>query len=948
MYRLFLLLFLLIGSYAFSQNAQTTITLTAGSVSVTSYSNKEVIIPGKTDLHIIGLSNQLNNSIVRLNSENAWLFIDNMRPSVVKDSILSKVYVNNALAKDSTNVRVCNYKQGTVIIPHNYSYKPLTVYTGQNYTGDSVSYALYTRYEGLGAVDNKIRSFKLKRGYMATLANASDGTGYSRVFIADKEDILVPVLNYLLDQSISFIRTFDWHWTTKKGWAGGPVETDQTNSTWRYDWGAGGLTTCNLEYSPIRVKLNYPGYNAIWNGTGFNNVLSLNEPDHPEQHKDDNGGNAVTVAQAIAQWPDLMKSGLRLGTPACTSFSWLYSFLDSCKARNYRVDFVAIHSYWGGMSASSWYSNLKYIHDRSGGLPIWITEWNNGANWTTESWTGGDPETFGNDANMNKQLNDIKAITNVLDTAHFIERYSIYNWVGYSRQMILTVDSTFMAKNPGYTNYAWLKTAPVLSSKTGKLLNGTSGIINTVLTPAGQYYKSNVSSISFNRVNEIIPSFKFDLTPSLTFAPLTKTGSLTINDSNGDYYRGIILEKKDNGGNYTEFFNSDDPSIKTITENLDLTPGNSIKYRAKCKLANNIKTNYATCNGYDVTTGTETQYGKISTNTVGWNPVYFNTPYAAIPAIITGGITNNNSALLTARVKLTSYSSRFNIQLAPWNYQAIGGLNNEDSVSYFATTMGSHNYGGLNALAGKVVVAPTWTPVTFSTPFDSIPVVFVNQLIPGTLNATVVRVRNVSKTGFEAKIMKESAVTSPLNSETVSYLAISTGKGTVNNKKIIVGRTSSTAVSPSTTSTISFGETITNPVFITQLQTCNDDTVTANIRCTSITSIGASLIKQREKSTTATIVSNDGAGWIAIAPADITETISPYGESQLEFYPNPVADRLYLKQNQNLSAVRIYDICGVQCKQFNAASGVVDVSDLKSGYYILVADGVGRAKFMKK
>ena len=45
----------------------------------------------------------------------------------------------------------------------------------------------------------------------------------------------------------------------------------------------------------------------------------------------------------------MMESGLRLGTPAIAdNLNWLYSFLDECKKRNYRVDYVAVHAYWGG------------------------------------------------------------------------------------------------------------------------------------------------------------------------------------------------------------------------------------------------------------------------------------------------------------------------------------------------------------------------------------------------------------------------------------------------------------------------------------------------------------------------------------------------------------------------------------------------------------------------
>jgi hypothetical protein len=52
-----------------------------------------------------------------------------------------------------------------------------------------------------------------------------------------------------------------------------------------------------------------------------------------------------------------------------------------------RVDFVAIHYYWcydpsnPSGAASQMYNFLKAVYDQTK-RPIWITEWNNGADWT--------------------------------------------------------------------------------------------------------------------------------------------------------------------------------------------------------------------------------------------------------------------------------------------------------------------------------------------------------------------------------------------------------------------------------------------------------------------------------------------------------------------------------------------------------------------------------------
>ena len=80
--------------------------VTGSVVTVTSYTNKEVVVNGKTDLHITAESNQLTNSIVKLNSEESWLFFDNVRPKYVIDNLLGNIYINGEAATYRTNCRV--------------------------------------------------------------------------------------------------------------------------------------------------------------------------------------------------------------------------------------------------------------------------------------------------------------------------------------------------------------------------------------------------------------------------------------------------------------------------------------------------------------------------------------------------------------------------------------------------------------------------------------------------------------------------------------------------------------------------------------------------------------------------------------------------------------------------------------------------------------------------
>lgn len=887
------------------QTTRTAVVVNNEKVTVSDYIDKDVTVSGKSELHITGTGSLLSNTEIDLTSMDAWLFFDNLRPQFVVDNLLAKVKVNGQAAVNKTNCRVAIYLHGAVVMPYPSTIKPLEVFSGQNFTGESNTYDVHTYYKGLAGMENKIRSFRLKRGYMATLANNTDGTGYSRVFIADDADLEVPVISSLLDKTVSFIRVLPWEYVTKKGWcgtgSGGGPDAEMVNGTWWYSWSADQNSRTNQEYVPIKQNLGWPGWTEINNKQNVSHLLGFNEPNRPDQSN-------MTVAQALAAWPEYLKSGLRLGSPSPSdpfgsNGAWLYEFLDSCKARNYRVDYIAIHCYWA-KSPQSWYNDLKWVHERTG-LPIWITEWNNGANWTNESWPTADRSY--SDANATKQLNDIKAILNVLDTASFVERYSIYNWVQDARAMIL---------------------------------NGS-------LTKAGQYYKDNKSVMAFNRKKEVIPTYTFR-NPSLGISFGSQSMTVTISDPNGDYYNGNIIEKKVGDGEFVVVNDVSETTLKTFNQAIDLVNESKVRYRARVRYNDGTLSPYTNEVGLDVTQGDEQQYGNLSYGNVSWNSVFFKKPYTAVPAIILGSPTNQNSGvLMTPRARMVSYTSRFNVQLAPWAYQNTTSLLREEKVPYFITPFGNFDFGGLKAEANRVQVDGVWTPVTFAIPFETVPVVFVSQLNSSTTHPLSARVRNVTTTGFEVKLQKESAIKTTISKESVAYLAVTQGTGAVNDQKLIVGKTADNVIKTTGYTKIDFGATIEDPVFIAQMQTCNDDTVTAVIRTLSLSTSFANITKQRERSTGVTVAGNETAGWMVLEPVK-TSLTKHSAQARLGFYPNPVKDVLYLTRNiSEGESFEIFNMYGVLQKRVHTAGNMIDVSDLAPGTYLIRSEKSGNNKFMK-
>ena len=466
------------------------------------------------DIHIKASTNVIQGTSSRINlkSNATWLIFDNVTPKDVIEKYLRFVRINGATATNGSNCRVAIYLNGAAVIPTR-ALVPMTIYSEQNLEG-SMYNVTSGKHGSLSTRNNTTRSFVLRRGYMATVATDAEGGGYSRVYVADHKDIVVNTLPTALDRRISSIHVRPWQYVSKKGWCSttgqgaNESECQKVRATWFYTWSADRSSTDNLEYIPIRQHLYWPSMSTI-NGYESTAALSYNEPEHSEQHTSSkcSCGGAISTWTSCTTTPDFTPSGARIGSPSPTDASWLTEYIGHVDDMAYRCDFVAFHAYWGpneANGASAWYNRLKSIYN-STKRPIWITEWNYGASWTSDITSN----------QYEEMRKNVQAIVEMLDTCSFIERYAIYNWDTWYRTMINWDDGS--------------------------------------LTPAGRVYRDTRSTFAYNAAVQKVPNW---WAPSIKAPSFEMTigeeqkVTFHITNPNGDMTETLAVQHQNESGEW--------------------------------------------------------------------------------------------------------------------------------------------------------------------------------------------------------------------------------------------------------------------------------------------------------------------------------------------------------------------------------------------------------------
>ena len=735
-------------AFGLTANAANTVTKVAQvSSEVTLSDNVDYVVTGTTPFAEGGKVNITN-------TDHAVLIIQSIRPSlVIKNHLKDKVFINGEQAVNGENCQVKMYAHGAIIMPYSKDIKPLTVYSEPNFGGTAVNDFGLEHSGGFmnsltdAKLNNQIRSFKLKRGYMVTFATGKNGWGYSRCFIADTEDLEFAELPVHLDGSISSYRVFQWYDAEKKGLASDTRASanDLLATSWCYDWAAGLSRLPDHECVPHQIYVAWPSASACGSATYACHMKTNNEP----------GNSADDTPQSVEvilnQWQDLMRTGLRLCSESSHDGSWAHldEFIAEVDKRGWRCDILDLHCYW-----ASGFDNMQYYYNKYGKRPIWISEFVWGASWNNNGIFSTD-RSF-SQSNQQKNLDAMKGIFASLNSSPYVERYAYWN----------------------------------SEADCSKLLRGESELSLT-----GKYFQTMQSGMAYRKEYEKVPNVVYTAPSDLAGTWSNQAAGayrLSWADTNGDMLTEIRVERKREGESNTAYetvstIAPKDMQGKSLSYNFTDTiaaPG-VYEYRVVNVAATGKELISATVKAAksSVLGNATMQYGEIVMVDGSEVKINFSENFEAAPAIFMGTLSSGNSSLQLGNLITAAARSNFAYSPIVWLTSSSDEFEKSESIPYMALDESNYKFSNLDVevAVAKVTMKDT-TVVTFAQPFPEgvVPVILTEIRKPIIKkSAMLVKVFDVTNVGFKCKIMVESEAAESSSPYNVCYMAITPGVGVV-------------------------------------------------------------------------------------------------------------------------------------------------------------------------
>ena len=741
----FILLCLMLPGSIFTFAKNTVTKVEQVSTEVTLIDNVDYVITSTTPFTGDGLINIVN-------TDHAVVIFQNIKPSaVISGELYKKIQINgNTATTSSCQIRM--YDRGTIIFPYSNAsssiaaYRPLTCYTKANFEGESYG-NYFEGHDGNGymktlsetGLNNNIRSFKLKRGYMVTFAVGKSGWGYSRCFIADQEDLEISSLPYMLNGKITSYRLFRWWNAGKKQLADNLNETDLSALCVQssYTWGVGHDMQPDYECVPNHIHENWPSVSDIGKATWSPHSKTNNEPRNPAE-----SDGTWTMDQILGNWEGLMRTGMRLCSPSSWDGSdywnatgFLADFMDVIDTRGWRCDIIDLHCYWAEGSFANiqnWTNKYK--------RPVWISEWCWGASWNNNG-------AFASGVTPEQVRDALQRICTKLNNNEYVERYYYWNGERYP----------------------------------SKLYDGS-------LTPAGVYYAAMDGGLGYKPSIQKIPTdqpLQNTMIADLKATYNTTTGNVTVNWTDGNYERidsFVVQAKRPGSSNYTKVGvvypadqNAKDGTTSELYSFIDNNaPAGGNSYRVVVRYSSSsFISNEATVGVASNRSIGSLRYGEINVsgtekNTVNYAKAFKN---LSIPNLVYSAPSANNKVGKFFIIRTTS-SNSFGLQQMPY-VKADGtavSVTNAESACYIALPKDSTCYDLPNVLDGGnpltlqcgqiSQVGLTNVHVSFEKAYEEgvVPVVIVSPVVKSNAISygLSARVENITNTGFDVRIQRQN------------------------------------------------------------------------------------------------------------------------------------------------------------------------------------------------
>lgn len=823
-----------------------------------------------------------SGSIDIVNTEHAVVIFDALRPSKAK-ALLSHITINGEAAVDNRNCQLKLYNRGAIILPYGgTAFRPLTVFEEAGFGGESENNFTEGHSGGFmknvpNAWNNRIKSFKLKRGYMVTFALKKSGYGYSRCFIAADEDLEMD-LPELMAGRISSFRLFKWYDVTKVALANDtrsdPV--DKLNVTSCYSFGMGESRLPDAECVPHHIYEDWPSSSECGN---MNYSCHLKTNNEPGNSADDRPQDVATI---LNNWENLMRTGLRLCSPSSHdgSLGHLRECLDSIDARGWRCDIIDLHCYWPESSFNTWSFYDQWANKY--GRPIWISEWVWGASWNSNG-------AFANGVTEVQNREAIKRITNNLNSWDCIERYFYWN----------------------------SERDPSRIYKDGNL------------TTTGQYYATINSGLAYKNFKNYVPKAPRLNKPTnltSTFNVNTMVCTLKWESKNGDLSSTVQLRRRVGSGPWeviAEWTGAEieDKTNMSYTDNI--TEPAAYEYQVLETGYNNQKlTSNSAYNILSSSEGTaDVQFGTVTSAKNEEIYTFFVHPFDEEPIIILGNSTYNAVNASENLMTIQMNSSRDKYALFKMRYKEwesnTSTASSKLTSNFIALKPGRGKLGNLDYEAGRVNNGSSLSckqeyEVTFSEPFESTPVVLCMPRVSNANIAAVMwRVYDVTPEGFKVKLLKESNVTNVVAGP-CSFVAFEKGQGT-NGEGIIFTVGDAEFTFSNISQTLDYGYELINPRLLMQLQTNNDDAA-ANLRYFSVQNSACEVRMIVDKSDTDKVLSSrvnttERVGFIVISEGELEDHIQTVNttNSATDFFTptgiridQPVRRGLYITRGKKI------------------------------------------------